>query len=74
MEKDQLLGTLDTVFESVHEKFDTDGLHQSRLEQFVASWKTTRMLVEHLFDEDVRHRDRPKAHLRAIGAYSPEAE
>lgn len=64
---------LQAVHDDVHASFDAR-LHEGRLAQFDAAHATTVMALEYLYDEEVRHTDRPRAHLKAIGAYVPEEE
>ena len=61
------------VHDAVVQQFGANPLHESRLHQFSAACKTMLMSLGHLYDEDIRHGADPKAHLKAIGAYVPEA-
>jgi hypothetical protein len=66
---------LEEVRDVVHKQYDSpDGLHRSRMAQFDAALATLTMVIEHLHDEDVRHRVNPKAHQKAIGAYMREED
>jgi hypothetical protein len=57
----------------VHSMYGSDdGLHRARLEQLDGALATASMAVEHLSEEEIRHRHDPKAHQKAIGAYVRE--
>lgn len=74
MTREEIHARLEEIRADVHQQFDTDGLHEARLEQFDAAHATLDMLVGHLYEEDIRHRAKPKAHAKAIGAIPAEEE
>lgn len=73
MDKGEALTHLESIKTAMHQQFgETDDLHRGRLAQLDHALATAAMAIEHLVDEDVRHRHDPKAHLKAIGAYQRE--
>jgi len=73
MDREEAQATLDKLRVGLHQQFDSaDDLHGNRLAQLDAGLATVSMVVEHLYDEEVRHRHEPRAHQRAIGAYVRE--
>lgn len=66
MTKEEALAALAEVQAAMREQYPDN---PSRLEQLDAALSTAGMVVEHLADEDVRHRHDPVAHSKAIGEY-----
>ena len=66
MTKDDYLQSLEDVRVEAHEEFRD---HPDRLAQLDSALATAAMVVEHLFDEEVRHKHDPLAHAKAIGQH-----
>ena len=71
---------LDKLGAELHQRYPD---HPDRLAQLDAHLATVAMVIEHLADEEVRHKSTAsgerrdtvtKAHLRATGAYVPDPE
>jgi uncharacterized membrane protein len=62
---------LDELRLAAHEQYPD---HPDRLAQFDSHLDTAAMVYQHMADEEVRHKHRPKAHARAVGAYMPDEE
>lgn len=66
---DSTLKVLAEVRSAAHDAYpDNPG----RLAQLDTALDTARMAVEHLADEDIRHKHNPKAHAKALGTYVSE--
>jgi hypothetical protein len=69
MTRDEALKALREVQAAMHEQF---GDHPARLDQLDSHMATVVMVVEHLYDEEVRHKHDPVRHLKARGEYVRE--
>jgi hypothetical protein len=70
---EEVRAALDAIYSDIHSQFESeDRLHETRLSQVDSALATARMAIEHLYDEEIRHRQVPKAHAKATGTYVPE--